>query len=405
MGGVINWKRNAGVFVSSQIISLFGSSLVQYAITWYITLKTQSGIYATVSILCGFIPTFLLLPFAGVWADRYNKKLLIILADGGIALCTLGLAISFWLGYEAIWLLFVASAIRSLGSAVQTPCVNALLPSLVPTDKLTRVNGINGSLQSLTLVSPMLSGALMGLVGIRAVFLVDVATAALAILVLILFLHIPAVDRKQADTEATAGYTVELRKGFSYIAKSGYLLRFFLYTGLLYLLCTPVSFLTSLQVARTYGEGVWQLTASQVAFSLGMVCGGLVLAMWGGFKNRATTMGLSVTVMGFGTFALGIAVPFWSYAAIMLGIGLFLPMFTTTATVFLQERVKPDYLGRVFGVLTMLSTSIMPMAMLVFGPLADAIAIKWLMLISGVGMALLGVFLLTDRKLHTLSHE
>src|SRR6185437_16579139 len=99
-----NWKRNIIIFLSSQTISLFGSSLVQYAIMWHITLTTKSGLMMTLYIICGFIPTFILSPVAGVWADRYNRKMLIILADGLIAFATLILAILFLMGFDAIWL-------------------------------------------------------------------------------------------------------------------------------------------------------------------------------------------------------------------------------------------------------------------------------------------------------------
>ncbi|GJM81963.1 hypothetical protein HMSSN139_44590 [Paenibacillus sp. HMSSN-139] len=119
------WRRNIVLFLSSQTVSLFGSSLVQYAIMWYITLNTKSGIMMTLYIICGFIPTFLLSPVAGVWADRYNRKVLIMLSDGMIALSTLVLALLFLMGYEEAWLLFVMAAIRALGSGVQTPAVGA----------------------------------------------------------------------------------------------------------------------------------------------------------------------------------------------------------------------------------------------------------------------------------------
>ena len=211
-----NWKKNAAIFVGSQVLSLFGSSLVQYAITWHITLTTKSGVYATLIIVCGILPIFFLAPFAGVWADRYNRKLLIVLADAGIALCTLILAILFMSGYNAVWLIFVASGIRALGSAVQYPAVGAMLPDLVPEEQLTRVNGIYGSLQSLiTLVSPMLSGALLSMASIESVFFVDVSTAAIAIMVMLTFLQVPT---RPGDTRRSSGdYLQELRLGIRYI--------------------------------------------------------------------------------------------------------------------------------------------------------------------------------------------
>lgn len=104
-----DWKKNIAFFLTSQTVSLFGSSLVQYAILWYITLNTQSGVMMTLAIICGFVPMFLLSPFAGVWADRYSRKWLIVLSDSIIAASTLVLAILFLLGYDQMWLLFVVS--------------------------------------------------------------------------------------------------------------------------------------------------------------------------------------------------------------------------------------------------------------------------------------------------------
>ncbi len=191
-----NWKKNIILFLVSQTISLFGSSLVQYAITWYITLKTQSGFMMTISIICGFLPTFFLSPFAGVLADRYNRKVIMILSDGLIALSTLILAIVFLVGYNSLWLLFLTLTIRAIGTGIQTPAVGAVLPQLVPEDKLTKINAINSSIQSLVLIaSPMLSAALLTMTTIEIVFFIDVVTAIIAIVTLILFVKVPSHEK------------------------------------------------------------------------------------------------------------------------------------------------------------------------------------------------------------------
>lgn len=80
-------------------------------------------------------------------------------------------------------------------------------------------------------------------------------------------------------------------------------------------------------------------------------------------------------------------------------VGLVMPMFNTPATVLLQEKVEPDYLGRVFGVLTMISTSIMPLGMIIFGPLADVVAIEWLLIGTGILLFMLGFVLLGSKVL------
>ena len=194
--GYENWKKNIIIFLSSQTISLFGSSLVQYAIMWHITLTTQSGMMMTLFILCGFLPTFILSPFGGVWADRYNRKVLIILSDGLIAVATLIMAIVFLMGYEAVWLLFAMSAIRAIGTGIQGPAVGAILPQIVPEDKLTKVSGTNGSIQAIIMfVSPMASAALLTMSSLEIIFFIAVVTAAIAIVTLLVFLKIPFMLR------------------------------------------------------------------------------------------------------------------------------------------------------------------------------------------------------------------
>lgn len=392
-----NWKKNIVIFLASQNISLFGSMLVQYAITWYITLQTQSGVMMTVAIICGFVPTFFISPFAGVWADRYNRKLLIIASDSLTAITTLILAILFIMGHGSIWLLFVASAIRSIGTGIQTPALGAILPDLVPEDMLTRVNGVNSSIQSLVfLVSPLLSGALLTLATIEAIFFIDVVTAAIAVFILSLLnvkLHAKALQKSDIS------YFGDMQQGLRYISNHGFIRTLFIFCGIFFILAAPLSFLTPLQVTRSFGAEVWRLTAIEVAFSVGMMAGGIIIAAWGGFKNRLHTMITSVVVIAVGTFALGIVPVFWIYLAIMGMVGIVLPMFNTPFIVLLQEKVETDFLGRVFSVLNMISSSIMPLAMLVYGPAADMIRIEWLLLGTGLLILVEGFFMLGNKVL------
>ncbi|KGK87724.1 MFS transporter [Clostridium sp. HMP27] len=393
-----NWKRNITLFLASQTISLFGSMLVQYAITWYITLQTQSGVMMAISIICGFVPTFFLSPFAGVWADRYNRKMLIMLSDSLIAISTLILAILFLKGYNSLWMLFVASAVRSVGSGVQSPAISAFLPQLVPEDKLTKVNATNSSIQSLVmLVSPMISGALLNMATIESIFFIDVITAAIAVSILLLFLKVPS-HAKALEKQKTS-YFSDMVEGYNYIKNHGYVKRFFVFCAIFYVLVSPAAFLTPLQVARSFGDDVWRLTAVEITFSIGMMLGGIIIASWGGFKNRTHTMTLSSLIMGICTFALGVVPNFWVYLSFMCLFGAVMPAFNTPATVLLQEKVEENFLGRVFSVLGMISSITMPLAMLVFGPLADAVAIEWMLIGTGVLLVIQGFFLMKNKEL------
>lgn len=393
-----NWKKNTILFLGSQTLTLLGSSLVQYAIMWYITLNTQSGAMMTIYILCGFLPTFLLSPFAGVWADRYNRKMLIIISDSLIAVATLILAIILYNGYSAFWLLFFIAAIRALGGGVQTPTIGAILPQFVPKEHLTKVNGINSSIQSIVMLfSPVISAALYSYANLEAILLVDVVTALIAVSILIFFFHIPVHEKAQEKREIS--YFVDLKEGFRYIGNHRFLKQFFLFLAIAFILVAPVSFLTPIQVARSFGEDVWRLQAFEIAFSIGMLMGGGIIAFWGGFKNRMHTISFAILITGACIFGLGITPNFLLYTLFMGTIRISMPILNTPSTVLLQEKVEPEFLGRVFGVMGMISMSMMPLGMLIFGPIADYIEIEWLLISTGTVFFLLGIFMAGNKIL------
>lgn len=377
-----NWKLKLGLFSASQTISLLGSSLVTYAISWYITLETGSGLMMALSILFGFLPAFFLSPFAGVWADRFNRKWLIMGADIGIALITLGLFAYFATGKHSVWALFIASALRSVGTAIQNPAVGAILPQIVPEDKLMRANGLQATLQSaIALVSPLLSGALMGLMPIQWIFLIDVLTCILAVLV---FMWIRIAPHARALEKQSVSYWHDMRQGFVYIRDHTFIRTLFIYFALFFILISPAAFLTPLQVSRSFGPDVWRLTAIEVSFSAGMLLGGFLMTTWGGFKNRSLTMIAAFYLIGIDQVLLGVVPNFWVYNAIMVIVGITLPVFNTPAITLVQEKVDDLYMGRVFGVLTMISAGFMPLGILVFGPLADRISIESQLIATGV---------------------
>ena len=392
-----HWKKNIFLFIAGQTVSLFGSMLVQYAITWHITLETQSGVMMTLSIICGFVPTFLLSPFAGVWSDRYNRKLLIVLADGVIAMTTLVLAILFGMGFNSIWLLFVTMAIRSFGAGVQTPAFNAFIPQVVPEDKLTKINAITGSIQALTaLAAPMISGMLLNFAKLENIFMIDVVTAVLGIATLMFFVRSkPQV--KNGDEEKS--YIAEMLSGIKYIKEHDFLKIMFLFFAMFSITVTPLAFLSSLHVTRLFGAEVKYLTALEVSFSMGMILGGIMMSTWGCFKNRTYTLAASFLITGAGTVILGFNPIAWVYFATMMALGITMPMSQTPFNVLIQEKVEDEYLGRVFSAVSMISSSMMPISMLVFGPLADAVPIECIMLATGVITLVLSILVFRNKTL------
>src|SRR5690349_709632 len=199
-----HWLRNVILFLSGQTVSLFGSMLVQYAVFWYLTIEYKSGVIMALAAVFGFLPQAIVSIFGGVWADRHNRKYLIMGADAAIALTTLGLAVVMMTGYDAVWLIFLTMAIRSAGAGIQMPAVSALVPQIVPMRNLIRVNGLNGSIQSaMALLAPAAAGAIYAwssaatggtAASLIPIFYIDVVTAAIGIGILA-FIPVRAVRR------------------------------------------------------------------------------------------------------------------------------------------------------------------------------------------------------------------
>lgn len=398
MQNPLDWKKKAAVFLASQNFSMFGSMLVQYAILWHITLTTQSGSILTISTVCAYLPQIVISLFAGVWADRYDRKRLIIAADLLTAVSTLILAILFLLGYGELWLLFVVSAIRSVGGGIQAPAVSALLPQIVPSERLLKVNSINGTIQPfMMIVSPIAAGGLMAWASVEGIFFVDVITAAIAVGLLLGLKVAPHARAAAADAQPKVGYLDDLKAGVRYIGRHRAIKILIIFNVFVLLLVGPAAFLTPLLVARSYGEEVWRLTANEVAFFGGMILGGLLMTAWGGFKNHFRTIGLGTMAIGLFFAGLGTAQVFPLYLAVMFLAGIPLPLLNVPTTTLLQEMVEPEFQGRVFSVMGMISSAAFPASLLIFGPLSDAVRIETLLIITGIGMMLPGAWIFLNK--------
>lgn len=392
-----DWKRKAALFLSSQSLSLFGSMLVQYAIIWHITLTTQSGAILTIATLAGFLPQIVISLFAGVWADRYPRKLLIISSDALTAVSTLILGLFFLFGYEELWLIFVVSGIRSVGAGIQLPAVNAFLPEIVPTDKLIRVNSLNGTIQPIFMIAaPILSGTMLSFASLEAIFFVDVVTASLAV-GLLLLLKTPA--RQRSEAQQAMGYFDDLRAGLDYVGQSAVLKTLFVFFGVVFFLVSPVIFLTPLLVARSFGEEVWRLTANEVTFFAGSIIGGAIMTAWGGFKNHFRTIGLASIVWALLFVGLGLSRHFTLYLIVMFLAGMPMPVWNAGITTLLQEIVEPEMHGRVFGIQQLIVSTIMPIGMVVFGPISDVVTIEVLLVLTSALMLIPAVWLFFNRQL------
>lgn len=373
------WKRDITLFLSGQTISLFGSMVVQYAVMWYLTLTTKDGTIMALSAVFGFGPQAIVSIFGGVWADRHNRKMLIMLADGAIALSTLALALFMLSGTTNVWMIFAFLAIRSVGAGVQTPAVAALVPQLVPQDKLLRVNGINQSILSgMMLIAPAAAAGLYSVLPMGAVFFVDVITAVIGIGFLAV---IPVATVVRDDIPSYFGDLIE---GARY-ANGHPVVRWMLglFAVVMVLFAAP-SYLSPLMVVRSFGDEVWKLTVLELSFSIGMLLSGFAVGIWGHHFKRVTLIMVSILTCGALSIGLGLSPNLWIFLVFMFLTGIAVPAFATPSTTLLQETVEPERQGRVFGLLGIVQAVAMPVGMAIFGPMANVISVELVLIIAGV---------------------
>lgn len=378
-----HWRRNITLFLSGQTVSLLGSMLVQYAVLWYLTLTYKDGIVVALTVIFGFVPQAIVSIFGGVWADRMNRKALIIAADSSIAAATLTLALLMASGNDALWLIYAALAVRSVGAGIQTPAVAALVPQLVPMSKLLRVNGINGSIQgAMMLVAPPVAALLYATVELEHILMIDVATAIVGIAFL---LAIP-VARIVRSSEEPTGYFEDLKDGMRYIRDHTFVRWLFLLFAVVMLFASAPSFLSPLMIARSFGEEVWKLTALEVSFAVGMMLGGGLIAAVGQKFSRMSLILGSLGIMAVLTVGMGLSPTLWVFLTMMFLVGVFIPAFSTPSMTVVQEVVEPERHGRVFGFWGIVGAVAMPAGMVIFGPAAQVITVEAVMVIAGLLM-------------------
>jgi DHA3 family macrolide efflux protein-like MFS transporter len=399
------WKRRVTVFLIGQTITTFGSFLVQYAIMWHLTLTTKSGLVLALAAVFGFLPQAIVSIFAGVWADRVNRKIMILVSDSVIALATLVLAIFMLSGVEDLWLIFLIMAIRSIGAGVQMPAISALVPQIVPTDKLLTVNGINSSISSsLQLLAPVAAAAVYSTMSLSAILFIDVVTAVIG-LSLLATVAVPTLARVASEDKPS--YFADLKEGMAYIFGNQLVRWVMAIFAIVFLLIVAPSNLSPLMIARTFGGEVWMLTVLELSFGVGMLIGGALIAVFAKKIDRIGMIIGSSILFGLLAVGMGFTTNLIVFFVLFFVVGIAVPAFSTSAMTLLQETVEPERQGRVFGFVGIVIAVAMPLGMSILGPLADVVSVESLLIVTGLAtvvIAVVAVLLPAGRRAMAAAH-
>lgn len=311
-----------------------------------------------------------------------------IVADTSIAAATGVLIVLFSTGLVQVWHVYVILLVRSLGGAFHYPAMAASTSLMVPRSQLARVAGLNQTLQGLlSIFSPPLGALLIGLLPMHSLLAIDIGTAILAVLPL-LFLSIPKPPRQTAVADGTTrktSYWHDLREGFTYVVKWPGLLGLILLAMMLNFLLVPSSSLTPLVVTKVYGKGVVELGWTETLFGVGVILGGLVLSAWGGFKRKIVTSLAGVLGIGAGVLLVGVAPGNLFYLILVENfiMGVTQVFANGPLTAIFQSVIEPDMQGRMLSLIGAGATAMMPLSLLVAGPLSDRLGVRFWYLLGG----------------------
>ena len=391
------WKAKFFTIWGGQAASMFGSQLVQFALIWYLTVATESATVLAIASLVGMLPGVILGPVAGTLVDRWNRRWVMMAADGLIAAATILLAILFIFDGAEVWHIYTLMFVRSLAAAFHGNAMTASTSLMVPVEHLSRVQGINQMLNGgLNVVAAPVGALLLAVLPLQGILAIDVLTAAIAIGPL-LFIEIPQPERQapsRRGTGAAASMFDEFREGLGYILGWQGLMLVSAFAVAINFVISPAFALLPLLVKEHFGGGALELSWVESAFGLGVIVGGGLLGAWGGFKRKIATSMAGLLGLGLGAFLLGVAPANALPMAIGGGlvIGLMLPMINGPILAVIQSSVQPDMQARVLSILTSLCTGMAPIGLVLAGPLADRMGTQsWFVIAAGLCLAM-GVF-------------
>jgi len=377
-----------------QAFSLLGSQLVQFALVWWLTRTTGSATVLAYASLVALLPQVFVGPWAGALVDRHSRRMVLIIADGLIALATLGLMLLFWLGIVQVWHIYAIMFIRSLGAAFHWPAMQASTTLMVPQKHLGRVAGMNQTIAGLAgILIPPLGALAIESLPMQAILSIDVLTAMLAIIPLF-FILIPQPVRKAGPTTSETGRSLlaDMREGLHFVVSWKGLWMFSAIGMAINLLGRAAIALLPILVTKHFGGKALEFGWMQSAVGIGAIIGGVTLGIWGGFKRRILTVLLALALDGMVIMVIALTpVEAFSIAIVAIFMAGFLEtiVFGMSGAIG-QAIVPPEMQGRVFSLLSSLGQLMAPLGLAIAGPVADAIGVQYWWLLTGILITVMG---------------
>ncbi len=370
---------------SGQVFSLLGSQLAQFALVWWLTRSTGSATVLALATMMALLPQGLLGPLAGALVDRWNRRTVMMLADGSVAVATLALAALFAMDAVQVGYIYALMLFRATAVTFHWPAMQASITLMVPEKHLSRIAGLNQTLLgAVTIVAPPLGALLLEMLPMHDILAINTGAALLAVSPL-LFIRIPLPARIGLPGGGSS-VLADVREGLRYVSGQAGLVMVVVIVILVNLLLTPAFSLQPLLITRHFAGGAPELAWLQSALGIGMVLGGLTLGAWGGFRRRVVTGLSALSLAGLGMVAVGMAPSTALSMAVvaMFFTGFMFPMMNGSMFAVMQSTIPAEIQGRVFALIMSGATVMTPLGLAVAGPVADALGVQVWFVAGGI---------------------
>jgi len=399
-------------FLFGQQFSMLGSLIVGFVITWWLTIETGSVVILSISVFLMFIPQIVVTPFSGVLSDRWNKKAIIAISDTMQAVVTFLLFVFFLFDLKNVWLVLGINTFRSALFAFQLPAVQSLIPTMVPKDNLSRVNGFNFLFSGLVYsTGPIIAATLLEFFqdNVEQIFFIDILTFLIALVPLVL-IKVPSVHKEITEEATEKSFVKDFKTGLLTIKMIPGLFAMIAFAMIWNFIHRPWAVLMPYFVRYTHDGSALDLALLMTTAQVGSIIGSLIMSIKKTWKHK-----IKINIIGGSLFFIcqipAILAPKGNFILMMIVLfpaWILFPITVSTYLAILQTVVSKDKIGRIMSIDHMISMSIAPIGALIAGPLAEFMGIVNLFLI----FAILGIihpffiwFLTKIRQLEIIDRE
>ncbi|WP_337035807.1 MFS transporter [Paenibacillus illinoisensis] len=389
---LIQWKKTFALIFSGQVFSILTSSMVQFSIIWHLTETTGSATVLMIAGLAGFLPQALLGPFIGVWLDRWNRKLTMIVSDSVIALSSLVLGAYYLWGEPSLWVVYVILFIRSISSSFHSPSFQAAIPLIAPEEQLTRVAGWNQLVFSASnVLGPVLGIAVYSATSLGTVLLLDVVGAIIANLTLLLV----TIHQPKPENVPASSFRREFILGWKAFLFEKSIVTITIAMAIFSVVFMPLAMLFPLMTLSHFGRGGYSASLIEAVFGIGMLLGGALLSVLASKWKDSTYMSLSLVAIGLACVLSGVvgSDAFLAFIVLSFLMGAAAPLFNGPYMAMIQKSYAPEILGRVLSFVTSIGLLSSPIGLALAGPVADRFGVQVWFFWSGIVVGLIGIFI------------